>query len=144
MATLFHERGLQVTDEWIRSSSGHIPIAEVRSVWVQLPRTTRGRRFGTALTLVGVVLLLFAWAWTSGWLARNAVMLPAFLVLFAIAAWAGALDPIAVWLEKRRHELWVATDAYKAKVFVDNNVEVNKAARAIQRAQERMRDAQDY
>jgi hypothetical protein len=71
-------------------------------------------------------------------------MIPGFLVLFVIAAWGGLLDPVAVWLEKRRHELWVSTDAYSVKVWANNNVEVNKAVRAIQRAQERLRDAQEF
>ena len=144
MAVLFRERDLQVTDDWIRTNAGKIPIRAVRSVWVQLPRATRGRRFGTMLVLVGLVLLLFAWAWSSGWLSKNAVMIPGFLVLFVIAAWGGLLDPVAVWLEKRRHELWVSTNAYSVKVWANNNVEVNKAVRAIQRAQERLRDAQEF
>jgi Family of unknown function (DUF6232) len=144
MAVHFRERDLQVTDDWIRSSSGNIPIRELRSVWVQLPRATRGRRFGTMIVLVGLVLLLFAWAWGSGWLTHNAVMIPGFLVLFVIAAWGGLLDPVAVYMEKRRHELWVSTDAYSVKIWANNNVEVNKAVRAIQRAQERLRDAQEF
>jgi hypothetical protein len=144
MAVLFRERDLQVTDDWIRSSSGNIPIREVRSVWVQLPRATRGRRFGTMIVLVGLVLLLFVWAWSSGWLSKNAVMIPGFLVLFVIAAWGGLLDPVAVYMEKRRHELWISTDAYSVKIWANNNVEVNKAVRAIQRAQERLRDAQEF
>ena len=144
MAVLFRERGLQVTDDWVHSTAGNIPIREVRSVWTELPRATRGRRFGTMIALVGLVLILFAWAWASGWLTRNAVMIPGFLVLFAIATWGGLLDPIAVWREKRHHELWVATNGYSMKVWANNSVEVNKAVRAIQRAQERLRDAQEF
>jgi hypothetical protein len=144
MTVLFREKGLQVTDDWVHSNAGNIPIAEIRSVWNELPRATRGRRFGTMVVLIGLVLLLFAWAVASGWLQRNAISIPGFLVLFAIATWGGLLDPIAVWREKRRHELWVSTDAYSVKVWANNSVEVNKAVRAIQRAQERMRDAQEY
>ena len=143
MAVLFRERGLQVTDDCIYSTAGKIPITEVRLAWTELPRATRGRRFGTVVVLLGLVLLLFLWAWSSGWLSRNAVMIPGFLVLFAIATWGGLLDPIAVWREKRRHELWVSTDAFSVKVWANNSVEVNKAVRAIHRARERMRDAQE-
>jgi hypothetical protein len=59
---LFRERDLQVTDDWIRSSAGKHPIREVRRSGCSCPRATRGGRFGTMLVLVGLVLLLFAWA----------------------------------------------------------------------------------
>jgi hypothetical protein len=58
-------------------------------------------------------------------------------VIFLAAAWIGLLDPVAIYLEKRHHELWIATDTGSAMVWKANSVEANKALRQIQRARER-------
>ena len=77
----------------------------------------------------------------SGWLTRNWVWLLASPVFFFVAAAIGLLDPIAIYLEKRHHELWITTGTVSVLLWKANQVEVRKALRQIQRARERRRDA---
>ena len=58
-------------------------------------------------------------------------------MLVFVAAGIGLLDPVAVYHEKRHHELWITTDAVSVQIWKANSVEANKALRAIQRARER-------
>jgi hypothetical protein len=138
MATLFRASDLQVTDDWIRAVPGTFPIHDVRSAWATRRSTSRGGRLLTAVLGVVVLLVLIGGAGLSGWLTRNWIWILAAPVAFFAAAWIGLLDPIAVYLEKRHHELWIATaDSRAVLVWKHNSVEVNKALRAIQRARER-------
>lgn len=137
MAMLFRSADLQVTDDWIRSTAGHFSIGDVRSAWITRRRAGRGSRVLTAaLGILAVVGLLWG-AGVLGWLARYWPWLLAAPVIALAAAWIGLLDPIAIYLEKRHHELWIATDAVVVRVWKANSVEVNKALRQIQRARER-------
>jgi hypothetical protein len=61
-------------------------------------------------------------------------------VLFFVAAGIGLLDPVAIYLEKRHHELWIATDTVSVRLWKANAIEANKAMRAIHRARERHRE----
>jgi hypothetical protein len=140
MATLFRADDLQVTDDWIRATAGTFHIPDVRSAWVTRRQAGRGNRMMSTLLGVAVLLLLIGGAGATGWLTRNWVWLLATPVLLLVAAWIGLLDPLAVYLEKRQHELWIATDAIAVRVWKANSVEAGKALRAIQRARERYQD----
>lgn len=140
MAMLFRSDSLQVTDDWVRSSAGTFAIRDVRSAWVTRRQVTRGGRLLTAGLGIGAMLVLIGGAGVSGLLTRYWMWLLAAPALFFIAAWIGLLDPVAVYLEKRHHELWIATDAVAVRVWKANSVEANKALRQIQRARERHRE----
>ncbi|GAA1789786.1 hypothetical protein GCM10009682_09860 [Luedemannella flava] len=142
MAILFHERDLLVTDERVRTPTREYPIYRVRRAWVSLPESTRGLRLIVTAVLVGVVVAVAGWAVASGWLTDHWVTVPLFIVAAGIAGWAGFLDPLAIYLEKRRHDLYLDVDGVPVRVWSNNKVEVNKAIRAIDRARERHRDAQ--
>jgi|SRR4051812_12055104 hypothetical protein len=145
MAILFNERELVVTDERIRTPGRDYPISRVSRVWCALPESTRGVRLMVIATLVGVVLAVGIYLTTVGWLRGHLIALPFVLtlvcVLVGLLGWAGILDPVAVYLEKRRHELWIETDGMAVLLWSNNKVEVNKALRAIGRARERHDDA---
>jgi hypothetical protein len=140
MAVLFREDGLQVSDDWIRARSGTFAIGDVRRVWVTRRQVARGSRLLTTALGTGVVLVAIGGAGTAGLLTRYWMWLLAAPLLFFVAASIGLLDPIAIYLEKRHHELWIATDTTAALLWKHNNVEVNKALRAIERACERHRE----
>ena len=141
MTTYFRNDELLVTDEVIRSRSGTFTIAEVRQVWVGRGSAHRGARLLAGAAGAGVLLVVIAAVGASGWLARNWVWLFILPVLFFVAGSIGLFDPVAIYLEKRHHELWIATDAVAVCVYKANLVEANKAARAIQRANERRRES---
>jgi hypothetical protein len=137
MAMLFRDDDLLVTDDWIRSTqAGTIAIPQVRRVWVTR-RAGRGSRVTTALLGAGVFLVMVGAVGATGWLARNWAWLLAAPLFFVVTAHIGLFDPIAIYLEKRHHELWIATDAISVRIYKANAVEANKALRAIQRASER-------
>src|SRR6185295_4799776 len=136
MAVLFRAADLQITDEWIRAVPGTYAISDVREAWSARRRVTRGSRFLTAALGVGALLVIIGGAGMSGWLTRHWMWVLATPLVLLGAAAVGLLDPIAIYLEKRHHDLWIATDAVSVKVWRHNEVEVNKALRAIQRARE--------
>jgi hypothetical protein len=137
MAMLFQAEGLQVTDEWIRCRAGTFAIGDIRNAWVTRRQAGQGSRLMTAMLGIGLLLIVVGGAGASGWLAHNWMWLLAAPVLFFVAAGIGLLDPIAIYLEKRHHELWIATDSVAVRVYKANSVEVNKVLRTIQRARER-------
>jgi hypothetical protein len=140
MAILFRADELQVTEDWIRAPSGTFPIRDVRSAWVTRRQIGRGSRLMTAALGAGALLIVIGGAGATGWLTRNWIWIVAAPAFFFVAAAIGLLDPIAIYLEKRHHELWIATDSVAVRVWKQNSVEVNKALRAIQRARERHRE----
>src|SRR5687767_12027167 len=101
MARLFHDDGLHITDEWIRTPTGTYPIADVRAVWVTRRQIGRGSRLMTGTLAAGVVLVIVGGAGISGWLTRNWIWLAASPVLFFVGAAIGLFDPVAIYLEKR-------------------------------------------
>lgn len=141
MAMLFRADDLLITDEWIRAEGTTIPIGDVRQVWVTRRQAGRGSRLMTAILGAAILLIVIGAVGATGWLTRNWVWLLAAPLLFVIAAHIGLLDPIAVYLEKRHHELWVATDSLAVRIYKANAVEANKALRAISRASERHRES---
>lgn len=138
MSVLFRARELQISDDWIRGVPGTFAIRDVRSAWVT--RRGRRRRGTTVATAIALALIAIGWAGASGWLTRNWTYLIYGLLLLPVAASIGFLDPIAIWLEKRHHELWIATDSVAVLLWKHNRVEVNKALRAINRARERQQE----
>ena len=140
MTVLFHESGLQVTDDWIRTESGSFPIRDVRRAWVTRRQLGRGSRLMTAGLGFGALLVLVGGVGATGWFNRNWLWILAAPVLFFAAAAIGLLDPIAIYLEKRHHELWIVTDTVAVQIWRHNRIEVHKALRAIQRARERDRE----
>lgn len=140
MALLFRSDQLHITDEWIRSSAGTFAIRDVRNAWVTRKQIGRGSRLVTGLLGVAALLIVIGGAGASGWLAHNWMWLLATPVLFFVAAGIGLLDPVAIYLEKRHHELWIATDSVSVRLYKANAIEANKALRAIQRARERHRE----
>jgi hypothetical protein len=140
MALLFRSDHLQVTEDWIRSSAGTFAIRDIRSAWVTRKQIGRGSRLTTGLLGVAALLVVIGGAGATGWLEANWVWLAASPVLFFVAAGIGLLDPIAIYLEKRHHELWIATDKVSVRLWKANAIEANKALRAIQRARERHRE----
>jgi MFS family permease len=140
MTLVFQADDLQVTDDWIRSSHGTFPISGVRKAWVTRRQSSRGSRMATAGLGIAALLVAIGGAGLAGLLSKIWIWLLAAPVLFLVAAWLGILDPIAIYLEKRRHELWIATDSVAVCLWKANKVEVHKALRAIQRARERHRE----
>ncbi len=141
MARLFSGDGLQISDDWIRTPTAAYAIAEVRAVWTTRRQVGRGSRLMTAGLGAAAVLVLVGAAGVSGWLTRNWVWLLLSPVFFFVAATIGLLDPIAIYLEKRHHELWITTGTVSVMLWRANQVEVRKALRQIQRARQRHRDA---
>jgi hypothetical protein len=140
MALFFREDGLQVSDDWIRARSGSFAIRDIRRVWVTRRQLARGSRLLTTALGAGLVLVAIGGAGTAGWLTRYWMWLLAAPVVLFLAAAIGLLDPVAIYLEKRHHELWIATDTMAVQIWKHNSVEVNKALRAIERACERHRE----
>jgi hypothetical protein len=140
MTLVFRADDLQVTDDWIRASAGTFPITGVRSAWVTRHQISRGSRIATAGLGAGATLVVVAGVGLAGLLSRLWMWLLAAPLIFLAAAWIGILDPVAIYLEKRRHELWITTDSAAVCVWKANSVEAHKALRAIQRARERHRE----
>jgi MFS family permease len=140
MGFLFRTDQLHVTDDWIRCAAGTFAIRDIRNAWVTRRQIGRGSRLVTGLLGVAALLIVIGGAGATGWLAHNWMWVLATPVLFFVAAAIGLLDPVAIYLEKRHHELWIATDTVSVRLWKANSIEVNKALRAIQRARERHRE----
>lgn len=143
MARLYDHDGLVVTDDWILTPTMRLAVHDVRDAWVTRRQLARGSRWFTYGLGTGTVLVLLAGAGLTGWLTRNWLWLLAAPVIVLGAGAIGLLDPIAIYLEKRHHELWISTETGSVRVWKANAVEVGKALRQIQRARERHFDAQD-
>ena len=142
MSTLFDADGLQITEDWIRAPAGTIRIRDIRRAWVGRHQAGRGSRTLTAALGVVVVLVVLGGAGLSGWLTENWLWILAAPLIFLVLAWIGLLDPLAIYLEKRHHELWISTaSAGPVLVSKANAVELRKALRQIQRARQRHSDA---
>ena len=111
MAMLFRAAGLSVTHDWIRAAPGTFAIGDVRSAWVTRRQLRRGSRLLTTALSLAAALVVIGGAGLTGWLTRNWLWVLAAPLLFFVAAAVGLLDPVAIYLEKRHHELWIATDA---------------------------------
>jgi hypothetical protein len=143
MARLFDEDGLVVSEDWIRTPTARYAITDVRDAWMTRRQVSRGSRWLTAGLAAGAVLVLIGGAGLTGWLTRNWLWLLATPVIFLVAGSVGLLDPVAIYLEKRHHELWITTGAGSILLWKANAVEVGKALRQIQRARERHLEAYD-
>lgn len=126
MGVLYERPGIRITDEWLRCQVGTYAIRDLRSAWVTRRQVTRGSRLLTAGLGVGALLVLIGGAGLSGWLTRNWTWLLFSPVLFFVAASIGLLDPVAIYLEKRHHELWIQTDTQAVRVWKANKIEVTR------------------
>lgn len=138
MVRLYDHNGLVVTDDWIRTPTAQYKISDVMDAWMTR-RGGSGRWFTYGLG-TGAVIVLLAGAGLTGWLTRNWLWLLATPIILLGAGAVGLLDPIAIYLEKRHHELWITTPAGSVRVFKANAVEVGKALRQINRARQRLLD----
>jgi hypothetical protein len=144
VARLYEHDGLVVTENWILTPTARYPIADIRQAWVTRHQVSRGSRWFTYGLGTGFVLVLLGGAGLTGWLSRSWLWLLAAPVLLFVAGTIGLLDPIAIYLEKRHHELWVTTSAGSVLVWKANAVELGKALRQINRAHERRVDEEDF
>lgn len=143
MARLYDHGGLVVTDDWILTPTARYKISDVRDAWVTRRQPTGGGRWLTYGLGAAAMLVLLSAAGLTGWLTRNWLWLLAAPVIFLVAGAIGLLDPIAIYLEKRHHQLWITTGAGSVQVWKANAVEVGKALRQINRARQRFFDAYD-
>jgi hypothetical protein len=88
---------------------------------------------GVAAVLMGAMLWPFIGPWVGAHLWVLTVAVPAFL---ALLFWQFGLDLIGHHKENRPYRLWIDTSAGAVTVLTDNEVEVNKALRALTRARE--------
>jgi hypothetical protein len=141
---LFAAADLVISDEWIRTPTGVWAVADVRDVWItRRGQAGRGSRWLTAGLAAGGLTALLGSAGLLGWLARGWPWLLLAPAVLLVAGSVGLLDPLAVYLEKRHHELWISTADATVLVWKANRVEAGKALRQIQRAQERHRESFD-
>lgn len=138
MVRLYDHRGLVVTEEWIRTPTGQYRITDVLDAWMTRPGG--GARWFAYGLGTGVAIILLTAAGLTGWLTRNWLWLLAAPVILLAAGAVGLLDPIAIYLEKRHHELWITTPSGSVRVLTANAVEVGKALRQINRARQRLLD----
>jgi Family of unknown function (DUF6232) len=143
VARLYDHDGLVVTENWIVTPTARYAIVDVRHAWVTRRHATRGSRWFTYGLGTGFVLVLLGGAGLAGWLSHAWLWLLAAPVLLFVAGTIGLLDPIAIYLEKRRHELWITTGAGSVLVWKANAVELGKALRQINRAHERRFDTDE-
>jgi hypothetical protein len=141
MVRLYDHSGLVVTEEWIRTPTAQYRISDVLDAWTTRPAS--GARWFTYGLAAGVAVILLTGAGLTGWLTRNWLWLLATPIILLGAGAIGLLDPIAIYLEKRHHELWITTPTGSVRVLKANGVEVGKALRQINRARERQLDAYD-
>jgi hypothetical protein len=144
VARLYDHDGLVVTENWILTPTARYAIADVRHAWVTRRQLGRGSRWFTYGLGTGFVLVLLGGAGLTGWLSHGWLWLLAAPVLLFVAGTIGLLDPIAIYLEKRRHELWITTTAGSVLVWKANAVELGKALRQINRARQRRVDEEDF
>ncbi len=140
MALLFRNDELQITTDWIRCAAGSFSIRTVASAWVVRRHAERGSRALTAGLGTAALVIVIGGAGLSGHLDRVWRWLIAAPLIFLAVAWVGLLDPLAIYLEKRRHELWITVNGTDVCLWKANLVEANKALRAIQRAREQFRE----
>jgi hypothetical protein len=138
--TYFESPGLHITDEWVWAGGSRYAPGEIRRAWPERPPGT-GRHaigrwvlvVGVACVLVGVMLWPFVGPWVGAHLWVLTVAVPAFL---ALLFWQVGLDVLGHHKENRPFHLWIDTPAGAVTVLTDNEVEVNKALRALDRARE--------
>ena len=143
MVRLYDHDGLVVTEGWIQTPTARYAIADIRNAWATRRQVGRGGRWFTYGLGTGALLILLASAGLTGWFTRNWLWLLATPVIVLAAGAIGLLDPVAIYLEKRHHELWITTDGGSVRVWKANAVEVGKALRQSNRARQRLFDAND-
>jgi hypothetical protein len=136
MRTHFDAGGLQVTDEWVRSGATLVPVSRIRDVWVSRPPAPT-RRWPAWAALGASLAVAVAWFTWHGWLTRHwPVVIILTVVLVALFVWGVGLDLLTYHFEHRDHDLWISDGRRRVRVWRHNEIEVNKAVRAIGRARE--------
>ena len=136
MRTHFDAGGLQVTDEWVRSGATRVPVSRIRDVWVSRPPAP-ARRWPAWVCLGAAVAAAVAWFGWRQWLTEHwLAVIIATVVLVALFVWGVGLDLLTYHFEHRDHDLWISDGRRRVRVWRHNEIEVNKALRAIGRARE--------
>ena len=141
MTTFFDASGLHITDEWVQAGGHRYALGEIRRAWAERPTRTGGGHavarwtlvIGGAFVLIGAVLWPLVGPWLASHLWVLTVGVPAFLVLLF---WQVGLDLLGHHKENRPFDLRIDTPAGAQTLLTDNEVEVNKALRALDRARE--------
>lgn len=134
MRTLFDAGGLQVTEEWVRYGRGRVPVAAIREVWVARPPAP-ARRWPALVALLVALAAGAAWFIWRDWLTEHwTTVIIATVVLVALFVWGIGLDLLTYHFEHRDHDLWITDGTRRLHIWRHNEVEVNKALRAINRA----------
>jgi Family of unknown function (DUF6232) len=140
--TYFESAGLQITDEWLQAGGARYPLGAIRRAWSERPSKDGGGGhaiarwtlvLGGACVLIGAVLWPFVGPWVGEHLWVLTIGVPAFLLLLF---WQVGLDLLGHHKENRANHLWIDTPVGAVTVLTDNEVEVNKALRALDRARE--------
>ena len=138
MRTFFDGAGLIITDEWVQAGDDRFALGEIRRAWTGTPSRTGGHVVGRwTLVLLAAVLVVGVTFWpiVGAWVAAHwwvlAIGVPAFGVLLF---WQIGIDLLIRRKEHRPHQLWIDTSVGERSVLTDNEVEVNKALRALDRA----------
>jgi hypothetical protein len=136
MRTLFDAAGLQVTEEWVRAAGARIPVTRIQDVWVaRPPRATR--RWPALVALVVFVLAGVAWFIWRDWFSTHwATLVVGGVAIGALFIWGIGLDLLTYHIEHRDHDLWISDGKRRLRIWRHNEVEVNKALRAINRARD--------
>jgi len=140
VTTFFDTSGLHITNEWVQAGGHRYAVGEIRRAWAERPPTRGGHAIarwtlviGGAFVLIGAVLWPVVGPWLASHLWVLTVGVPAFLLLLF---WQVGLDLLGHHKENRPYHLWIDTSAGPLAVLTDNEVEVNKALRALDRARE--------
>jgi hypothetical protein len=136
--TYFDGAGLLITDEWVQAGDARFPLGAIRRAWTARPSRVNGHVV-TRWTLVGLAALAILgvtlWPFVGDWVAAHWWLLAVGVPLFgALLFWQVGLDVLGHHVENRPFCLWIATDAGSTSLLRDNEVEVNKALRALNRA----------
>lgn len=139
MTTFFEAAGLHITDEWVQAGGHRYGLGEIRRAWTDRPSggghaiARSALVIGGACVLLGVVLWPVVGPWVGAHLWALTIGGPA---LLALLFWQFGLDLLGHHKENRPYHLWIDTPAGAVAVLTDNEVEVNKALRALDRARE--------
>ena len=137
MRTLFDAGGLQVTEEWVRCGRLRIPVTAIRDVWVTRPPAP-ARRWPALVALLVTLVAGASWLTWRDWLSEHwTTVIIAIVVLVALFIWTIGLDLLTYHVEHRDHDLWISDpQGRRFRIYRHNEVEVNKALRAITRARD--------
>jgi hypothetical protein len=141
VTTFFEAAGLHISDECVQAGGVRYPHEEIRRAWAERPPGSGAGHtisrwalvIGGACVLLGAVFWPFIGPWVGEHLWLLTIGVPA---LLALLFWQFGLDLIGHHKENRPYHLWIDTPGGPVAALTDNEVEVNKALRALDRARE--------